>query len=263
MVENRSSLFGIIALIIGASGLGLGAFSVMNFQVAEGPQGLPGEDAPGGIVVGILNPNNGELVWGNILIKALVYGSENFTVSILLNDTILISNTLPTIWNSSAVSESWWNITVLITDNDTNVSSSDYILVKVDRKAYSALRSTWYNEYFSYLEVEPTFTYIPIYPLIINFEVEQGESVYFSYNGQLGVPEHAVVRFRFFIDNQTLSSPSVQVGTATYEEAFFAVSLQHFSETFSPGNHNVTIVVYSGYQNCIVDDNTLLVQTYL
>lgn len=36
MVENKSSLFGIIALIIGASGLGLGTFSVISNQGAQG-----------------------------------------------------------------------------------------------------------------------------------------------------------------------------------------------------------------------------------
>ena len=48
MVENRSSLFGIIALIIGASGLGVGVFSVVNFQVIEGPPGKDGIDGTGG-----------------------------------------------------------------------------------------------------------------------------------------------------------------------------------------------------------------------
>ncbi|MFX1500798.1 MAG: hypothetical protein ACFFDH_07525, partial [Promethearchaeota archaeon] len=52
MVENKSSLVGIIAIIIGASGLGLGAFSVVNFQILqgpEGPQGPPGNDGQDGI----------------------------------------------------------------------------------------------------------------------------------------------------------------------------------------------------------------------
>ena len=44
MVENRSSIFGTIAIILGASGLGLGMFSVINFQVVTGPQGSPGQD---------------------------------------------------------------------------------------------------------------------------------------------------------------------------------------------------------------------------
>lgn len=42
MVENKSSIFGIIAIIVSTSGLGLGAFTVVNLQVVEGPQGPPG-----------------------------------------------------------------------------------------------------------------------------------------------------------------------------------------------------------------------------
>jgi len=94
MVENKSSLFGIIAIIIGASGLGLGAFSVVNFQVVEGPEGIPGndgtdgvdgtdgQDAPIGLVVGILDPDQDDAVWGEIVIRALVYGSNNYSVSV-------------------------------------------------------------------------------------------------------------------------------------------------------------------------------------
>jgi len=49
MVENKSSIFGIIAIIIGATGLGLGAFSAISLQVVEGEQGLPGDDGTDGI----------------------------------------------------------------------------------------------------------------------------------------------------------------------------------------------------------------------
>ncbi len=47
-MENRSSLFGIIAILIGAVGVGLGMFSVVNFQLVQGPQGLPGQDGQDG-----------------------------------------------------------------------------------------------------------------------------------------------------------------------------------------------------------------------
>ncbi|MFW9879855.1 MAG: hypothetical protein ACFFG0_42825 [Candidatus Thorarchaeota archaeon] len=40
---------GIIALIFGASGLGLGANTAINFQLVEGPQGPPGQDGQDGI----------------------------------------------------------------------------------------------------------------------------------------------------------------------------------------------------------------------
>jgi len=55
MVENKSTILGIIALIIGATGLGLGAFSFISLQAVEGEQGLPGEDGQDGIdgIVGI------------------------------------------------------------------------------------------------------------------------------------------------------------------------------------------------------------------
>lgn len=49
MVENKSTIFSIIALIIGATGLGLGAFSFISLQAVEGEQGLPGEDGIDGI----------------------------------------------------------------------------------------------------------------------------------------------------------------------------------------------------------------------
>ena len=49
LVENKSTIFGIIALIIGATGLGLGAFSVISLQAVEGEQGLPGDDGTDGI----------------------------------------------------------------------------------------------------------------------------------------------------------------------------------------------------------------------
>lgn len=49
MVENKSLMFGIIALVIGATGLGLGAFSVISLQAVVDEQGPPGEDGVDGI----------------------------------------------------------------------------------------------------------------------------------------------------------------------------------------------------------------------
>ncbi len=48
-MENKGTIFGIIALIIGGSGLGLGAFSVITIQTIEAQQGPPGEDGTDGI----------------------------------------------------------------------------------------------------------------------------------------------------------------------------------------------------------------------
>ena len=127
MVENKKLIFGIAAMIIGASGLGLGIFSVVNFQVVEGPQG---KDAPGGLVVGILDPDYGETLFGNIIIRAIIYGIESYTLSIQLNGTE-IGTSLPMVWDTETVTDGLWNITVIVTDTLTNNISSDEVLVFV------------------------------------------------------------------------------------------------------------------------------------
>jgi hypothetical protein len=134
-MENKSSLFGIIALIIGASGLGLGLFSVVNFQTVEGPQGLPGEDGQDGkdvpekISVGILDPDYGDTISGNITIKIIVWASENYSLSIRLNG-FEIGSSLTLQWNSSVAPDGWHNITVIATDILNNVDKDEvWILV--------------------------------------------------------------------------------------------------------------------------------------
>ncbi|MFX0125468.1 MAG: hypothetical protein ACFFAE_17740 [Candidatus Hodarchaeota archaeon] len=102
----------------------------------EGPQGPPGEDgtdgqdAPGGIIVGILDPDYGESISGNVRIRGIIFGSEDYTLSILLNGTE-IGTVLPMEWNSLTVDDGWWNITVIATDMATNDLSSDEVIVNI------------------------------------------------------------------------------------------------------------------------------------
>ncbi|MFX1346917.1 MAG: collagen-like protein [Promethearchaeota archaeon] len=142
MVENKSSLFGIIAIIIGASGLGIGAYSVVNFQLVEGPQGPPGndgldgingtngEDAPGGFIVRILDPNHEEVVSGNITIKALIYGSNSYIISVFRNGTE-IGTHVPLEWDTTTVADGWWNLSVKATDLSTNNQSQDELSIYI------------------------------------------------------------------------------------------------------------------------------------
>lgn len=65
--------------------------------------------------VRILNLNYGETVFGNITIRALIYGSENYTVQVLINGTE-IGDSIPVVWNSSTVDDGWWNTTVIVSD---------------------------------------------------------------------------------------------------------------------------------------------------
>ncbi|MFX0052741.1 MAG: hypothetical protein ACFE8U_15795, partial [Candidatus Hermodarchaeota archaeon] len=97
MEERAYIALSFVAVIVGVSALGIGTYSVINFQMVEGPQGPPGlngtdglngidgGDAPGGIIVGIVDPDYGDTISGNITIRAIVFGSETYSVSILGN----------------------------------------------------------------------------------------------------------------------------------------------------------------------------------
>ena len=107
-LEKKNLILVILALAIGTSGLGMGIYSIVTFQGMEGPIGPPGPpgedgsdgidgidgedgingtdgtdgvngvngtdgiDAPGSIILGILNPNHQTTISGVIEIKVLV-----------------------------------------------------------------------------------------------------------------------------------------------------------------------------------------------
>ncbi|MHA1381478.1 MAG: hypothetical protein ACTSRG_24180 [Candidatus Helarchaeota archaeon] len=78
-------------------------------------------------IVGILDPDYGETVWGNITIRALIFEENDYTISVLLNGSE-IGTTLPLEWNSSTVSSGWWNITVIATDVSNNIGKDEVLI---------------------------------------------------------------------------------------------------------------------------------------
>ena len=49
MPNGKNTAFFIIALVIGAAGIGMGAYSIIRYEVIEGPQGLQGDPGLDGI----------------------------------------------------------------------------------------------------------------------------------------------------------------------------------------------------------------------
>ncbi|MFX0052982.1 MAG: hypothetical protein ACFE8U_17025, partial [Candidatus Hermodarchaeota archaeon] len=78
--------------------------------------------------VGIVDPDYGDIISGNITIRAIVFGSEIYSVSILGNGSE-IGTSLPMEWNSTTVDDGWRNITIVATDISTNNMSHDEVLV--------------------------------------------------------------------------------------------------------------------------------------
>ena len=133
MERNKMSAIAMIAVILGAAGLGAGAYSVISVQTgaiegddgddgdtgAIGTKGDEGQDAPGGIVVGLMDPDDGETVSGNVTIRAMVSGSEDYNIKVYVNGT-LNTTYVPFEWNTTKLSDGWWNVTVIATDVATN-----------------------------------------------------------------------------------------------------------------------------------------------
>ncbi|MFX1327983.1 MAG: hypothetical protein ACFE91_07550 [Promethearchaeota archaeon] len=144
MVENKSSLFGIIAIIIGASGLGLGAFTVVNFQILEGPQGLPGQDGQDivGLQVGILDPDHYEIVSGLLVVRILIWNSSKCSIKVFINGS-LNTNTIPWEWDTTIVSDGWYNISVRIMDTESNIAKDEVMVYVLNNPIPTPRARVW------------------------------------------------------------------------------------------------------------------------
>ncbi len=156
MEINKLSAIAFIAVILGATGLGVGAYSVISVQTgavkggdgvdgangddgadgddgATGQEGDDGQDAPGDIVIGILDLDEGETVSGTVIIRAMVAGSENYNIKVLINAS-LNATCVPFTWNTTKLSDGWWNVTIIATDIATNDVSQDEVIVYVKNR---------------------------------------------------------------------------------------------------------------------------------
>ena len=240
MVENRSSIFGIIALILGAGGLGLGAFSVVNFQVVDGPQGLPGEDgtdAPGEIVIGILDPDQGEVISGEVTIRALIAGSEQYTVSVLRNGTE-IGTTLPMLWNTTLENDGWYNITIVATDVVSDNVNQDEVIVFVDSTPFTG----------QVIQVISTSTSLydggdygsPHTYLSLTINTSKNSSIYISCSTTMSVMGGSgIAHIRLWLDNSTeVSVLGLFQGDPTLN-LHLPITITGFYEGLSEGDHTI------------------------
>ena len=139
---GKSTFLIILTLLIGASGLGLGVYSSFIQQPLQGPpgqdgvdgvdgtDGIDGKDAPGSILVGIIDPDQNDLLSGIVEIRALIAGSDGYSVSVLRNGTE-IGTVVPIEWDTTLISDGWWNITVKATDTLSGNKTQDQVIVYV------------------------------------------------------------------------------------------------------------------------------------
>ena len=130
--------------------------------------------------------------------------------------------------------------------------------------------NTWYKSEPDFFTCTIANTYTTFSDLTIQFNINAGESAYFSYNGwifmRLNSPDTGLVYLRvyFSLDGQRLESPHIRAQDY-YDGIHYLnrpASLQYFNSSLSPGVHNITIVLYGNYEFNGVRESTLFVQTY-
>ncbi|MFX0133070.1 MAG: Ig-like domain-containing protein [Candidatus Hodarchaeota archaeon] len=127
MKKSTIRAIAIIAIVLGGVGLTLGYF-VMTKPASIDPilliMGIPAPGAeqgqPGDPVVGILDPDHEETYSGNITIRAMVWAASAYSISVFRNGTKL-GTSLPYEFNSTLITDGWYNITVVATDASSNV----------------------------------------------------------------------------------------------------------------------------------------------
>lgn len=229
MVENRSSIFGIIALILGATGVGLGAFSVINF-----PQG---KDAPGGILVGIIDPDQSEVITGEVIIRALIYGSEQYSISVLRNGTE-IGTTLPMLWNTALENDGWYNITIIATDLASNDVSQDEVIVFVDSTPFTGQVIQVISNSTTVVDTVDYTT--PHTYLSLTINTSKNSSIYISCSTNLRVMGGTATAYvRLWLDNSIQASVIALYVSEASLNLHLPVTITGFYEDLSEGEHTI------------------------
>ena len=128
------------------------------------------------------------------------------------------------------------------------------------------------NQYF---QTNYDFIYAPLVniwlkipDLFIEFNITQGESVYFFYLGQahlVAAADDTYLQFRFIFDDIVSITPFCRIGRySTVNPGGLVVdaSLQHYNSTMNPGTHNVTVQFQSGDTTNYIYPQNLFVQTF-
>jgi parallel beta-helix repeat protein len=161
MTQGKGGSFAIImAMIIAMGGLGLGGISYFYPQEGQegvagidgtdgidgidgidgmnGTDGIEGQDLTGSIAVGVLDPDHEDTIKGDIVVRGLVFGTDNYSVAIVINGSVN-GTELPFLWETGDWDDGLWNLTIVITDLDTNEIANDSVLVSIRNYDYELI----------------------------------------------------------------------------------------------------------------------------
>jgi hypothetical protein len=126
-------------------------------------------------------------------------------------------------------------------------------------------QNSWYRYNATIYNTNPTGTYLTFDGLTVEFELEQGESVYFSFTCRAHVEPIPTFWSRvyvfFRVDGIFSSNPGAEVGmyNGAYMENYM-IHLQDVRDDLSAGVHNVTVVIWGDSTGNYIWISTLFVQ---
>lgn len=127
------------------------------------------------------------------------------------------------------------------------------------------VQNTWYKYYSTDVYASPVATFINVNPLLINFTVNEGESVQFLYMGIVAVfgAGLSLIQVNFVLDGVRLNFPSDPHAIYASQDVdqYGTISLQTV-KTISAGFHNITISIWGTNSSNGIGASTLLVQTF-
>lgn len=129
-------------------------------------------------------------------------------------------------------------------------------------------QNSWYRYTNETFNTNPSATYITLPSLMVQFDLEQGESVYFSFScsAHLESAVSATHWSRIFVYFKVdglfdISDPNAEVGmysiTVTHH---FVLHLQIVRADLFAGVHNVTVVIYGTSTGNYIFESSLFVQ---
>jgi len=126
-------------------------------------------------------------------------------------------------------------------------------------------QNSWYSYDVNVFNTNPSGTYLTFEDLTVEFELEQGESVYFSFTCKAHVEPIPTFWSRVYIffrvDGIVSFNPNAEVGmfNGANTESYM-IHLQHVRDDLSAGVHNVTVEIWGDSTANYIWINTLFVQ---
>ena len=126
-----------------------------------------------------------------------------------------------------------------------------------------SIRNVWYDYHYNSEFTFPTSADIWVEDLLINFTVNPGESVLFLFSTQTTVVYSSSLYIKFPIDGELIVGYPFLHIIDDQSNTMMPVSFHFVSNTISPGNHNVSIIIRGENVMNEISRSSLLVQTFV